>query len=236
MKRLWIADVHANLPAFAAVLRDAGTVDEIVFLGDVVGFGPHPGECVDLLAALVPKAILGNHDESILTRAKGALPGNWDQWTRDRLGEAHIAYLKNLPQERELPFGPGIAKLRHLVPGAPYLHPAMPDDVLERHLIAVPDRFLICGHCHRAIDRTLGDRRLVCLPAVGQPRNRDPRAGYAVEENGNLEFRFVAYDIERVVADLDAIGLEESFRQRWIRFLRTGHDPEWSREYPPQER
>ena len=49
MKRLWIADIHANLPAFEAVLADAGAVDDIVFLGDIVGFGPNPAECIELL-------------------------------------------------------------------------------------------------------------------------------------------------------------------------------------------
>ncbi|MBU0606911.1 MAG: metallophosphoesterase family protein, partial [Armatimonadetes bacterium] len=66
MKRLWIADVHANLPAFVAVLADAGAVDEVIFLGDVVGYGPHPAECVDLLARLQPQAVLGNHDAAVL--------------------------------------------------------------------------------------------------------------------------------------------------------------------------
>lgn len=236
MTRLWIADVHANLPAFAAVLEDAGAVDEIVFLGDIVGYGPHPAECVERLAACSATAILGNHDGTILARTGGPLPFHWDQWTRDRLSPDHVAYLENLPSEREIAFGNDFAKLRHQVPGAPYLHPAMPDEVLAECLTVLPDRLLVCGHSHRAIDRSLPGRRFICLPAVGQPRNRDPRAGYAIERDGELEFRFVPYDIERVVEDLAPIGLEESFHRRWVRFLRTGHDPEWSRDYQPQAR
>jgi predicted phosphodiesterase len=217
-------------------LEDAGAVDEIVFLGDIVGFGPHPGECIDLLAEVSPIAILGNHDESILSMTPGSPSSSWDQWARDRITDSQTAYLKALPRERSLPFGQQVAKLRHLVPGAPYLHPDMPDQVLRDCIAAIPDQFLVCGHSHRAIDRTLGARRLVCLPAVGQPRNRDPRAGYAIEVDGDLRFHFVAYDVERVVADINAIGLDETFRQRWVRFLRTGYDPDWSRDYVPQGR
>ena len=78
----------------------------------------------------------------------------------------------------------------------------------------------------RAIDRTVNGRRLVCLPAIGQPRNSDPRAGYAIEAGSDLEFRYVEYDVESVVRDIRQIGLHEDFRARWIRFLRTGSDPE----------
>ena len=66
MKRLIIADIHSNLPALEAVLESSPPVDEIVFLGDIIGYGPHPRECVDVLMSLKARAILGNHDRNIL--------------------------------------------------------------------------------------------------------------------------------------------------------------------------
>lgn len=102
MKRLWIADVHANLPAFEAVLADAGKAGEIVFLGDIVGFGPHPSACADLLIQLDANVILGNHDVSTLairTRStpRRAHPVDWDEWTFDQLSDSQLSYLDKPP-------------------------------------------------------------------------------------------------------------------------------------------
>ncbi len=237
MRRLWITDVHANLSAFEAVLADAGEVDEVVFLGDIVGYGPHPAACVDLLQQIGPKAIAGNHDAGILAvrsrTSRQTDPVSWDEWTFDRLSAAQLSYLASLPTEMTINFRRGSATAVHHPPGAPYLHPAMPDEVLENCFQTVCGSVVFCGHSHRLIDRTVDGRRFVCLPAVGQQRNGDPRAGYALEESGELDFRFVEFDIERCVADTEKIGLEEAFCRRWIRFIRSGHDAEWSREYLP---
>lgn len=235
MRRLLIADVHANLPAFEAVLRDAGEVDEVVFLGDIVGYGPHPAQCLDLLLRIGARSIVGNHDREVLALTAcpepPARPVNWLQWTFRQLAQAHLAYLASLPEERVINCGGEQVRVMHHPPGAPYLHPAMPDAVLSRHFRAVPGSAVFFGHSHRQIDRTVDGRRLVCIPAVGQPRDGDPRAGYALESDGELSFHRVCHDVERVVADVRAIGLDPAFTRRWVRFVRAGFDHEWSREY-----
>jgi predicted phosphodiesterase len=212
MTRLWLADVHANLPAFEAVLADAGEVDEVVFLGDVVGYGPHPAACVERLMSLGARAVLGNHDAAVLAwrerAAAPAVPLNWDQWTLGQLGPAHLAHLAALPETLS---------------------------VLATHVVGLTSPLTHCGHTHRARDRTVTGRRLISLPAVGQPRNGDLRAGYALEHGGGLAFHLVAYDVARVLADLERIGLPEAFLQRWTNFVRTGFDVEWSREYQPED-
>ncbi len=235
MKRLWLADVHANLPAFEAVVRDAGEIDEVVFLGDIVGYGPHPSGCMDMLNQLEAKAVLGNHDASVLAvrgrTARRANPLDWDEWTFDQLNESQLSYLAALPSEMAIVSCGLNIKAMHHPAGVPYLHPAMPDSVLANHLQTVRHPVIFCGHSHRPIDRTVDGCRYVCIPPVGQPRNGDNRAGYAVENNGALMFRSVTYDIERVVFDVRRIGLGDEFCQRWISFLRTGFDVGWSREY-----
>ncbi len=110
----------------------------------------------------------------------------------------------------------------------------MPDAVLARHCGSAPGPFVIFGHSHYLIDRVVAGRRIVCLPAIGQPRDGDPRAGYALQEAGRLSFHRVRYDVEAVVADVCAIGLDATFTARWGQFLRTGHDDEWSRPYRKQ--
>ena len=237
VRRLWIADVHANLPASEAVIQDAGDVDEIVFLGDIVGCGPHPEACVDLLMGLDAMAVLANHDASILavraSPSRRSNPANWDEWTFDQLRESQLSYLEALPGELAIDFGGVNARAVHHPAGATYLHPAMPDSLLTTHLRAVSDPVVLCGHSHHQIDRTVKGRRYICIPPVGQPRNADTRAGYAVEQDGILSFCYVPYDVEQVVADVQQIGLDDKYCRRWICFLRTASDAEWSREYTP---
>lgn len=237
MRRLIIADVHANLPAFEAVLRAAGSVDEIVFLGDVVGYGPHAVECVDLLRRIEARAILGNHDIDILADPTLGAPGPdahsmWRHGSYLELNSSQREYLASLPRSLTLMSNGQCIEVVHNAPSRKYLHPAMPDEMLAEALHGVPGSVVYCGHSHRLIDRMMDGRRLVCFRAVGQPRDGDPRAGYAIERNGTLEHGRVEYDVEHVARDTIRMGLPEPFVSRWIRFLRTGFDPEWSREYP----
>ena len=159
-------------------------------------------------------------------------PVNWQQWTYRQLSEAQLAHIAGLPAELVIRVDGGEMNAIHRPPGAPYLHPDMPDLVLARHCRATSGSFVLFAHSHRPIDRTVYGRRLVCVPAVGQPRDGDPRAGYALDSDGELTFHRVAYDVERVVADVRAIGLDPAFTARWVEFLRTGFDSEWSRSYP----
>ncbi|MGM0494150.1 MAG: metallophosphoesterase family protein [Armatimonadota bacterium] len=235
MRRLLIADVHANLPAFEAVLRDAGRVDELIFLGDIVGFGPHPAECVDLLQSTSARAIAGNHDRNVLrvsdrSVARGE-PVNWPRWTRRQLTDAQLAYLASLPERMVMGAAGSTIHLIHHPPGAPYLHPQMPESEFARHFRALAGDTVFFAHSHRVIDRTVGGRRLVCVPSVGQPRDGDPRAGYALESEGELSFHRVAYDVEAAVAEVRSIGLSPAFTSRWVEFMRTGFDDEWSRPW-----
>lgn len=239
MRRLWIADVHANLPAFQAVIRDAGRFDDIVFLGDIIGAGPHPAECVDILIDIGAKAVIGNHDRTILDRRIKQLSPlervtNWDDWAFLQLKPEHIAYLENLPEEILINFCGKVAKALHHPPGSSYLHPNMPYDILERCFADVAGEMIICGHSHHAIDREVKGRRFVCIPSAGQPRNGDPRPGYAIEEKDEIRFLFTEYDIEKTVADTIEVSasLGEPFPSRWINFVLTGIDIDQSRVYP----
>jgi len=239
MKRLIIADVHSNLPAFEAVLESAPRVDEIIFLGDVIGYGPHPRQCVDLLMNLNARAIIGNHDRNIMEKPPTNPSGNaaeitnWDHWEYFSLRKDQQTYLKNLPDMITISSGGKDVTCVHGSPSGKYLHPAMPDEIFREEFKDVPGSAIYFGHSHRVIDRNIDGRRLICFKAVGQPRDRDRRAGFAIEEGGIIEHRKVQYNVERVVDDVKKIGLPEPFLSRWIEFLRNGYDAEWSREYKP---
>lgn len=231
MKRLYLADIHANLAAFEAVLDAAGAVDDVVFLGDAVGFGPQAEECVELLRELNPVAVRGNHDLRISLRGAGLPAG--DGFRVPALSRESHRYLLSLPEAIRLESCGEETLAVHSSPSGDYLHPSMPDARLAAEFRGLPCAAAYCGHSHWLIERRVGGRRVVCFRAVGQPRDGDPRAGYAVEEGGVLVHRRVEYDVGRTADAIRGMDLPEPFLSRWVRFLETGHDPEWSR-IPPK--
>jgi len=235
MKRLLIADIHATLPAFEAVLAAAGDVDEIVCLGDVVGYGPHPAACVELLMSIDARSVSGNHDLEVIDEPKSNLDSAdsphryWLRWTHAQLTSTQRAFLAALPATLQLDdsvLGP--IHVVHSV-GSTRLHHGMDERAVAGMIADVPGRTVLCGHAHRAIDRVVGDRRLVSLPGIGQFRDGDPRPGYAIQDGAAITFRTIDVDLAPVVRDVRQIGLPEPFCERWCRFITTGHDPEWSR-------
>lgn len=227
MRRLIFTDVHASEPALTAVLEAAGHFDEALFLGDIVGFGPHPAECAALLREIAPHRILGNHDHDCCARRPKSL---WDAWTYDRLSEEVRRWVLDCPPALSLQFGELRVVCSHRAPCASgYLHPSVSAEEMAAAFGDADADLFLCGHYHHGIERALEGKRYAAIRAVGQMRDRDPQAGYTIEEDGILTHYRVPYDIERVVFDLDRIGLEEAFRARWVNFIKTAYDPEWSR-------
>ncbi len=227
MRRLIFTDVHASLPALAAVLHDAGHWDEALFLGDIVGFGPHPAECAALLREIAPRRLLGNHDLDCCGEHPRSL---WDAWTHDQLSEDMRSWILDCPPALSLRFGDVRVFCSHRAPSAVgYLRPSVSAEEMAAAFGDTEADLLLCGHYHHGIERILGGKRYAAIRAVGQMRDGDPQAGYTIEEDGTLTHHRVPYDVERVIRDLDAIGLADAFKARWSHFIRTAHDPEWSR-------
>lgn len=227
MRRLIFSDVHANAPALTAVLNDAGNWDEALFLGDIVGFGPHPAECVALLREIAPLRVIGNHDSDCCMKAPKSL---WDRWTYEHLTDEMREWVLNCPQTICSSFDDLRVFCSHRAPLASgYLLPTLTSQEMAK---AFPDEnadLFLCGHYHHGIERDFEGKRYSAIRAVGQMRDGDARAGYTIEENGILTHHRVSYDVEKVVYDLDKIGLEQEFQARWSNFIKTAHDAEWSR-------
>jgi len=229
-----ISDIHANLRALEAVLRDldAQGVDEIYCLGDVVGYGPDPTECVDLVRERARRTVKGNHDEALVhgaygfhLRAQEAI-----DWTRDELKPGFFSGLRvrerwewitSLP----LRFERGQDVFVHGSPRDPtseYLLAAWIHSKREafHEAFTATDRLLFTGHTHLPCaitdtyevaasqeDYVFGargeERAIINVGSVGQPRDKDPRACYALvhEEGADLrvQWRRVAYAIEDTV-------------------------------------
>lgn len=205
MRLALLSDVHSNLHALQAVLDDVQTTDPegIGFLGDAVGYNAYPRECVERLRSVCDVAILGNHDKAVLRGGEewfnpAARAGV--EHSRKALDDDGWAFLESMVEQRDFH---GV----HLVHGSPrgptteYVFPEAPGELLEKiaHHPAVEGSIaLAMGHTHVPFVRTVGEVTVVNVGSVGQPRDGDPRACWAlVETDGvDVELRRVEYDID----------------------------------------
>jgi predicted phosphodiesterase len=236
MPILIISDIHANLAAFEAVLADAnGQWDTIWCLGDIIGYGPNPNECVDLLRKYDHISLSGNHDWAVLGKldinsfndeAQAAV-----RWTRSVLRDDVHTYMESLPTSLlRKPF-----TLVHASPRQPVW-----EYILDAYTAAVnfsyfDTPFCLVGHTHVPgafeqenkrivirhpqynIAQTLPETRCIINPgSVGQPRDSDPRAAYALLDLEALtwEYRRVAYPIEETQEQMRDIDMPEKLITR----------------------
>ena len=220
MRYAIIADIHANLAAFKAVLdhiERRGGVEEIWCLGDVVGYGPDPCQCIELLRQYNHVCIAGNHDWAAI--GKAALSEfNPDaavacRWTAQQLSPDDVKYLESLPeviQKEDF-------TLVHGSPRQPIWEYLISVSSAKENFAYFQSQFCLIGHSHMPMvfkyDETgtcsfsqfmpnirlaLGKDRLIINPGgVGQPRDGDPRASYAIydSEARSVTHYRIAYDI-----------------------------------------
>jgi predicted phosphodiesterase len=214
-----ISDVHGNLHALEAVLEriESLRVDGIVCLGDIVGYGPHPGECLELCVRHCDLIIQGNHEEAVIDpRAAGTFNGaarDAIMWTRHAMNDLHVNALKRLPKSASI--GERVMCVHDSPAPGPcdYIHDK---DIAALAFRGVDRQICLIGHTHVPMvfetpvldpNETLtgpelvaylpsgaspieldSDRRYICNPgSVGQPRDCDPRASFAVLELGDGE-------------------------------------------------
>jgi putative phosphoesterase len=227
-----IADVHGNLVALDAVLRDMPDVDRLVCAGDVVGYNPWHAECVavmrgeteplgdeaaETLSGEIP-TVMGNHDRAVaFDQAYGfnRMAAAGVEHAHETLSDDALGWLTDLPEQRVV-----CDDRLKLVHG----HPVDPDrytypEEYDSDMLGDED-VLVMGHTH-VQGHAIFEEGLVMNPgSVGQPRDDDPRAAYAVLDfdEYTIEARRVEYDVERVVEAVADAGLPERIGAR----LRSG--------------
>ncbi|CQH62390.1 MJ0936 family phosphodiesterase [Halobacterium hubeiense] len=214
MKVAVVSDVHSNLVALEAVLDDLPDVDAVVCAGDVVGYNPWPAECVDALRERDVPTVMGNHDRMVATDRNFGGNGMAQAGVRHakrELNDVQLDWVQRLPRERTL--FDGRVKVVHDHPEVQdrYTYP----DAFGPHLIGDEDA-LILGHTH-VQHHEVYDEGIVLNPgSVGQPRDRDPRAAYAVldVETPSVEERRVEYDVDRVAEAVRDAGLPDGTADR----------------------
>jgi diadenosine tetraphosphatase ApaH/serine/threonine PP2A family protein phosphatase len=230
-----LSDIHANLTALDAVLEDAGAVDAVWHLGDVVGYGPDPDGVVQRLQSIGAQGVRGNHDAA----ACGGPEIDWFnpdarramEWTRTSIGPATLAWLAELPERRTID---GI-DLVHGSPRDPLWEYVTTTGVARDNLELLGLTIALHGHTHipvawvedagrvelvrgsRGTQLELRGRRALVNPgSVGQPRDGDPDAAYAILDSsaGTVHWRRVPYDVKAVQSAMRDAGLPGSLRSR----------------------
>jgi putative phosphoesterase len=209
-----LSDIHGNLDALDAVLADLPAVDMRLCLGDFVGYYDRPNEVCERFREFDCICVRGNHD----AYAIGEMQSKTDRdehyragWTRDTLTPETLAWLKSLPMGLEFAWGGTRIAARHASPfdERTYVYP----DFAERdRLFAAVEDILLLGHTHIPMRLENGGKLVINPGSVGQPRDYDPRASYAIldTESRKSEVRRVAYDSEALAARLRAQGWAES--------------------------
>jgi putative phosphoesterase len=225
LKVLVVSDVHSNLAALQAVLDDVGHFDAAISAGDVVGYGPHPEECVDRLHFKGFSCAKGNHDNAVATQetdwfndeAQTAIRIN-----REQLSPASIRLLGSLPTELKLELDGLKIAVYHGSPTQPltsYVHLDQAEAQAERFFVHAGADVVILGHTHVPYAVHRGGHMLLNPGSVGQPRDGDPRASYLLLETDPLgaEHRHIEYNIDATAEAIDAAGLPHRFATRLYR-------------------
>ena len=235
-----ITDVHGNLVALETVLADMGEVDAIWCLGDIVGYGPWPNECIKLVRERASQIIAGNHDLATIGSPLVELDDfNADaaamtKWTASQLSPESSAFLEDLAPIQDV----GDVTLAHGSPRRPVWEYLLSSAAAAESFEYFRGKLCLVGHTHipslfvsridgevsadyMQADTTFESGELRCIAnpgSVGQPRDHDPRAAYlVVDQNGGgatLTWRRVPYYIPAVQAEMRKVGLPQFFIER----------------------
>lgn len=234
MRILVISDIHANLTALETVLAAAGEFDAAWCLGDLVGYGPDPNECVERIQQLPGlQCVIGNHDAAVLMQidadtfnpeARSAL-----LWTRKNISEGSRKFLQGLPEKIVLEHHE--VTLAHGSPRHPVWEYLLDTHAATRNFNYFETTWCLVGHTHLPTifswrnERSsasllvpppnqvlpLPNRAILNPGSVGQPRDRDPRAAFAILDtlsNTWLNYR-IPYDIQDVQSRMQLYNLPE---------------------------
>jgi predicted phosphodiesterase len=236
MRTLVLSDIHANLTALEAVITDAAKFDRVFCLGDVVGYGPDPNECISLLLALPQlQVVMGNHDAALC----GIIEvGNFNydaqqalQVQASMLSAASLDWLELLDVEKDT----SDLHMAHGSPRNPIWEYLLNNSVALENFSAFTSQVCLIGHTHvpsifelngthkvRLLLPEQGDlwrstKRFLLNPgSVGQPRDGNPKAAYVIfdDEDDTWQFRRVPYDVAAVQARMRVLGLPPRLIER----------------------
>jgi putative phosphoesterase len=232
MRILLLADIHANWPALKAIGDEP--FDVCLVLGDLVDYGLEPAPCIDWVRRRATHAVRGNHDHGVaqFVKVQGRngfkyLSGVTRALTQERLSGDDRRFLASLPVTRRVTLENIRFLLVHATPRDP-LDEYVVDNAesWERRLHDVDAQVVCVGHTHVPYVLEVGDKLVINPGSVGQPRDGDPRASYAIIDNQRGEYRVelkrVEYPVEDTVRTVLESTLPEPAKALLVEVFRTG--------------
>lgn len=203
-----ISDVHANLAALESIQEP---YDLLLCLGDLVDYGPQPREAVHWVKERALRVVRGNHDHALAYDADCRCAPvmreasvTTRQWHSRLLSSEGKDYLRGLPITDRVEIAGASFHLAHASPGGDlydyHIVPAASDKTLRDQITGIHADFILLGHTHLPMMRTLGATTIVNPGSVGQPRHGDPRASYAIWEDGEVKFYHGVYDVKQTTS------------------------------------
>jgi len=234
MKILVLSDIHANWYALEAILAKE-SYDTLIFLGDVVDFGPNPRKCVRFLMDSSRNrfwGVRGDHDHALAygigcgcSLDLRELSMKTREWGEGLIASDEVGFLRRLPFENHATLDGLKFRLLH---GSTRdrLFRSITTDIgefeIENELGGINTDFILVGHSHKPFIKQMGKVTVINPGSVGQPRDFNPRASYAVIEDGNATINRVRYDIEKTVRDLEKSSLPKEVIRELVSILVIG--------------
>lgn len=236
MRAIVISDIHGNIDALRALESQCGRrldeFDRVVCLGDLVDYGPDPGEVIDWVRARATDVIRGNHDHAMATgepcqSAPAYLEASilTRQRLRSTLTNDQVAYLDGLPERQALTAGRLSWHLVHATPADPlygYLPPDATDEQWISAVAGLTGQTVLVGHTHLAFVRSVAGGLVVNPGSIGMPKDGHPFGSYAIIEDRAVRFCRIVYDPEPMLGRLRSLGLPGHVVDQLTRTFRTG--------------
>jgi putative phosphoesterase len=234
MKALIISDIHGNWAALNAVLKAEADADRILCLGDLVDYGPEPVACVGWALQQQAKGTIlvqGNHDWGVAEKKDPRASPLYRElamatqaFTLNVLSDKMLIFLRTLPHVASFHLGKSRCFACHATPSGPLFHYMRGSDKELQHELEIagsPD-FLFLGHTHWPLVRRIENSTIVNPGSVGQPKDGDPAAAYAIWEDGKVKLHRVDYPIEATARSYTSTPLKAQDVHALITVLKTG--------------
>ncbi len=216
-----ISDIHSNLEAFEAVLKEMKKykIKKIFCLGDIVGYGANPNECIDLIRKNKIKSVLGNHDYEAINLQNidwfNPIARNAILWTSKQLTETNKEFLKSLPTCSEF-------ENMYLAHGSPrdnlyeYVFPDVNEFDLREFFIMANKNVIAVGHSHIQFIKKNNSKIIINPGSIGQPRDLNSKAAFCFFDTKglNVKLKRVDYDIGKAANKILKAGLPKFLAER----------------------
>ncbi len=230
MRILVVSDVHANWAALSAINEPH---DVCLCLGDLVDYGPDPSPCVAWAMEHAQYAVRGNHDHGVAQGIPVQGETGYRYLTRvtrstmwDALSHDQRRWLLELPVMQRVTLDGARFLLVHATPRDPLDEYVLRDEAAWKRRLEDVEADVVCvGHSHMQFKLRVGDKMVVNPGSVGLPRDGDPRAAYAVIEDGRVELKRTAYPIETTLAQIQATPWPQRAKDMLSHALQHGRLP-----------